>query len=132
MNIIVKHLFIYVAINVTCHPLVVNECHIQILTYALIITIDFVDLFFSVLLPWDVGQARQRNPSIRPSTTPDKTVETFQYNCQFRAMVLSCPKETNSSPSPHLVQCCFGLAAQGCISCVTANNIAIGEGGDSL
>ena len=30
------------------------------------------------------------------------------------------------------MQCCFGLAAQACISCVTANNIAIGEGGNSL
>ena len=65
-------------------------------------------------------------------TTPDKTVETFQYNFQFRAMVSSCLKETNSPPSPPLMQCCFGLAAQACISCVTANNIAIGEGGESL
>ena len=65
-------------------------------------------------------------------TTPDKTVEAFQYNCQLRAMVLSYPKETNSSPSPPLVQSCFGLAAQGCISCVTTNNIAIGEGEQSL
>ena len=31
-----------------------------------------------------------------------------------------------------LVQCCFGLAAQACISCVTAKHIAIGEGGNSL
>ena len=30
------------------------------------------------------------------------------------------------------MQCCFGSAVQGCISCVTANNIAIGEGGNSL
>ena len=66
------------------------------------------------------------------ATTPDKTVETFQYNFQFRAMVSSCLKETNSPPSPPLMQCCFGLAAQACISCVTANNIAIGEGGESL
>ena len=65
-------------------------------------------------------------------TTPDKTAETVQYNFQFRAMVPSCPKETNLPPSPPLVQCCFGLAAQACISCVTANNIAIGEGGNSL
>ena len=62
------------------------------------------------------------------ATTPDKTV---QYNFQFRAMVPSCPKETNLSPFPP-VQCFFGLAAQACISCVTANNIAIGEGGNSL
>ena len=68
----------------------------------------------------------------RGATTPDKTFETFQYNFQFRAMVPSCPKETNSPPSPPLVQCCFGLAAQACISCVTANNIAIGEGENSL
>ena len=66
------------------------------------------------------------------ATTPDKTVETFQYNFQFRAMVPSCLKETNSPHSPPLMQCCFGLAAQACISCVTANNIAIGEGGESL
>ena len=66
------------------------------------------------------------------STTPDKTVETFQYNFQFRAMLSSCPKGTNSSPSPPLVQCCFGSAVQACISCVTANNTAIGEGGNSL
>ena len=51
------------------------------------------------------------------STTPDKTVEAFQYNFKFCAMVPSCPKETNSSPSPLLVQCCFGLAAQACILC---------------
>ena len=62
------------------------------------------------------------------ATTPDKTVETFQYNFQFRTMVPLCPKETNLPPSPPLVQCCFGLAAQACISCVTTNNIAIGEG----
>ena len=66
------------------------------------------------------------------TTTSDKTVETFQYNFQFRAMVPLCSKETNSPPSPPLVQCCFGLAAQAYISCVTANNIAIGEGGNSL
>ena len=66
------------------------------------------------------------------ATTQDKTVETFQYNFQFRAMVPSCPKETNSPPSPPLVQSCFGLAAQACISCVAANNIAIGEGGNNL
>ena len=66
------------------------------------------------------------------TATPDKTVETFQYNFQFRTMVPWCPKETNSPPSPPLVQCCFGLAAQACISCVTANNIAIWEGGNSL
>ena len=30
------------------------------------------------------------------------------------------------------MQCCFGLAAQALISCVAANNIAIGEGGNSL
>ena len=65
-------------------------------------------------------------------TTPDKTVETFQYNFQFRAMVPSCPKETNSPPFPLLVQCCFGLAAEACISCVAANNIAIGEGENNL
>ena len=35
-----------------------------------------------------------------PATTPDKTVEIFQYNFQFRAMVPSCPKEANSSPLP--------------------------------
>ena len=62
----------------------------------------------------------------------DKTVETFQYNFQFRAMVPSCPKETNSPPSPPLVQCCLGLAAQACISCVAANNIEIDEGGNGL
>ena len=47
-------------------------------------------------------------------------------------MVPSCPKKNKFAPSPPLVQCCFGLAAQACISCVTANNIAIGEGGNSL
>ena len=63
------------------------------------------------------------------ASTPDKTVETFQDNFQFHAMVVPlCPKETNSPPSPPLVQCCFGLAAQAWISCVTTNNIAIGEG----
>ena len=66
------------------------------------------------------------------ATTPDKTVETFQYSFQFRAMVPSGPEETNLPPSPPLVQCCFGLTAQACISCVTASNIAIGEGGNSL
>ena len=66
------------------------------------------------------------------ATTPDKTVETFQYNFQFRTMLPLCPKGTNSPSSPPLVQCCFGSAAQACISCVTANNIAIGEGGNSL
>ena len=76
---------------------------------------------------------RYSNLNNMPSqTTPDKTVETFQYNFQFRARVPLCPKETNSPPSPPLMQCCFGLAAQACISCVTANNIAIGEGGNSL
>ena len=70
--------------------------------------------------------------NVQRSTTPDKTVEIFQYNFQFRAMLSSCPKGTNSSPSPPLVQCCFGSAVQACISCVTANNIAIGEGGNSL
>ena len=69
---------------------------------------------------------------VNQATTPDKTVETFQYNFEFRAMVSSCLKETNSPPSPPLMQCCFGLAAQACISCVTANNIARGEGGESL
>ena len=44
-------------------------------------------------------------------TTPDKTVETFQYNFQFHAMVPLCPKETNLPPSPPLVQCCFGLSS---------------------
>ena len=66
------------------------------------------------------------------ATTLDKTVETFQYNFQFRPMVPSCTKETNSPPSPPLVQCCLGLAAQACISCVAANNIAKGEGGHGL
>ena len=73
--------------------------------------------------------AQVKNPL---PTTQDKTVETFQYNFQFRAMVPSCPKDTNSPPSPPLVQFCFGLAAQACISCVAANNIAIGEGGNNL
>ena len=40
--------------------------------------------------------------SLFPSTTPDKTVEIFQSNFQFRAMVPSCPKKTNSPPSPPL------------------------------
>ena len=66
------------------------------------------------------------------ATTPDKTVETFQCNFQFRAMQSSCPKETNSPPSPPLLQCCFGLTAQVCISFVIANNIAKGEGGNGL
>ena len=39
----------------------------------------------------------------RIATTPDKTVETFQCNFQFRAMQCSCPKGTNSPP-PH--PCC--------------------------
>ena len=30
------------------------------------------------------------------------------------------------------MQCCFGLTAHACISCVTANNTAIGEGGNDL
>ena len=66
------------------------------------------------------------------ATTPDKTVETFQCNFQFRAMQSSCPKETNSPPSPPLLQSCFGLTAQVCISFVIANNIAKGEGGNGL
>ena len=65
-------------------------------------------------------------------TTPDKTIETFQGNFQFRAMQSSCPKGTNLPPSPPLVQCCFGLTAQVCISFVIANNIAKGEGGNGL
>ena len=63
--------------------------------------------------------------TLRRTTTPDypgKTVKTFQFNFQFRAMLPSCPKGTNSPPSPPLVQCCFALTAQVCISCVTANN----------
>ena len=35
-------------------------------------------------------------------------------------------------PSPPLVQCCFGLTGQMCISSVTVNNIAIGEEEDGL
>ena len=65
-------------------------------------------------------------------TTPDRTVETFQCNFQFRATQSSCPKGTNSPPSLPLVQCCFGLTAHVCISCVTVNNIAKGEGGNGL
>ena len=60
--------------------------------------------------------------------TPYKTVETFQCNFQFLTMQPSCPKGTNSPPSPPPIQCCFGLTAQVRISCVTADNIAIGEG----
>ena len=66
------------------------------------------------------------------ATTPDKTVETFQCNFQFCAMQSSCPKGTNSPPSPPLVQCCFGRTAQVCICCVIVNNIAKVEGGNSL
>ena len=66
------------------------------------------------------------------ATTPDKTVETFQCNFQFRAMQSWCPKGTNSPPSPPLLQCCFGLTAQVCISFVITNNIAKGEGGNGL
>ena len=66
----------------------------------------------------------------KKSTTSDKSVEAFQCSFQFRAMQPSCPKGTNSPPlSPPLVQCCFGLTSQVCISSVTVNNIAIGEGG---
>jgi len=66
------------------------------------------------------------------SSTPDKTVEAFQCNFQCRAIQPSCREGTNSPPSPPLVQCCFDLTAQTCISCVTANNIAIGEGEGNL
>ena len=53
----------------------------------------------------------------------------------FNTISISChgtivSKRNKVAPSPPLVQCCFGLAAQACISCVTANNIAIGEGGN--
>ena len=64
--------------------------------------------------------------------TPDKTVETFPCNFQFHTIESSCPKGTNSPPSPPLVQCCFGLTAQECISCVIVNNITKGEGGNGL
>ena len=37
------------------------------------------------------------------ATTPDKTVETFQCNFQFRAMQSSCQKE-QIRPPPH--PCC--------------------------
>lgn len=47
-------------------------------------------------------------------------------------MQQSFPKGTNCPPSPPLVQCCWSLTAQACISCVTANNIAIREGGNNL
>ena len=73
-----------------------------------------------------------KRSSKRKATTPDKTVETVQCNFQCRAMQPSCPEGTNSPPSPPLVQCCFGLTAQACISCVTANNIAMGEGEKNL
>ena len=35
-------------------------------------------------------------------------------------------------PAYPLVPCCLGLTAQVCISCVTANNITIGEGKNGL
>ena len=78
-----------------------------------------------------VHSARALDP-LPYSKTPDKTVETFQCNFKFRAMQSSCPKGTNSPPSPPLLQCCFGLTAQLCISFVIANNIAKGEGGNGL
>ena len=71
----------------------------------------------------------------KKSTSPVKSVGAFQCSFQFRAMQPSCPKGTNSPPplpSPPLVQCCFGLTAEVCISSVTVNNIAIGEGGNGL
>ena len=36
------------------------------------------------------------------------------------------------APSSPLVQCCFALTAQVYISCVNANNIAMGGGGEGL
>ena len=47
-------------------------------------------------------------------------------------MQASCPEGIKSPSSPPLVQCCFGLTAQACISGVTANNIAVGEGENNL
>ena len=91
----------------------------------------FIYLFTYIIKKRLMSFAFEKSPS-KLATTPDKTVETFQYNFQVRAMLPLCPKATNSPPSPPMVQCCFGTAAQACISCITANNIAIGEGGNSL
>ena len=51
----------------------------------------------------------------------------FPCDFQFAPRKLSCRNGTKSPPSPPLVQCCFGLTVHMCISCVTANNIAVGE-----
>ena len=37
-----------------------------------------------------------------------------------------------TAPPPPLLQCFWGLTAQACISCVTANNIAVGEGENNV
>ena len=54
----------------------------------------------------------------------------MQFSISRHATIVS--KRNKFTPSPPLVQCCFGLTAQVCISSVTVNNIAIGEGVNGL
>ena len=61
-----------------------------------------------------------------------KLLRHFNTIFNFAPWYHRVQKKQIAPPSPPLVQCCFGLAAQACISCVAANNIAIGEGGSGL
>ena len=58
---------------------------------------DFLNLM--EIIPARQFESRILLPVGKP-IAPDKTVETFQCNFQFRAMQPSCPKGTNS-PLPH-------------------------------
>ena len=55
---------------------------------------------------------------------------SMQFSISHHAIFVS--KRNKFAPLSLLVQCCFGLTAQVCISCVIVNNIAKGEGGNGL
>ena len=54
----------------------------------------------------------------------------MQFSISRYAAIVS--KRNKFAPSPSLVQCCFGLTAQVCISTVTVCNFAIRGGGGGL
>ena len=66
---------------------------------------------------------------LRPRT---KLLRYFNAIFNFAPCNHRVLKEQIRPPFPPLVKCCFGLIAQVCNSCVTANNIAIGEGWNGL
>ena len=68
----------------------------------------------------------------RPAGCMQSAKEAIPCTFNFVPTQLSCQNGTKSPLSLPLVQCCFGLTLYMCISCVTANNIAIGEGGNGL